>query len=71
MKSFTYNCIGLRDFCQHHNLDLGSTCQAVVDSGIQYGKNHDTLLSILQLENILQTDLGYNKHEKILISMGS
>lgn len=79
MKSFTYECVTLRDFCEHNNLNYPEVIDAVCDSDISFGTNYDTLIHATQLEAILEdrdisTDnLNYNGYDtdKILISLGS
>lgn len=79
MKSFTYECVTLQDFCEHNNLNYPAVIDAVSASDISFGTNYDTLIHAKQLEAILEdydmpTDkLDYNGYDtdKILISLGS
>lgn len=79
MKSFSYECIELAEFCQHNDLDYTTVIDAVNNSDISFGTNYDTLLAPAQLEAILEDadistkDLSYDNYSSdcILISLGS
>ena len=79
MKSFSYECIELSEFCKHNDLDYGEIIDAVSNSDISFGTNYDTLLAPAQLEAILEDadisieDLSYDTYspDRILISLGS
>jgi len=81
MRSFTYTCLSVVDVCKYNNLDLNIVMGAICDSDISFGTNYDTLISINQLESILEDAginidrLDYNNHniddDIILISLGS
>lgn len=79
MKSFTYTCLDIRDVCEYNDLGFDEVMQAICDSDISFGCNADTLISINQLESILEDahiaidGLDYNNHDEdtILISLGS
>lgn len=79
MKSFSYTCLDIRDVCKYNDLELDSVMMAICNSDISFGTNVDTLISISQLETILEDaqiaidGLDYNNHDEddILISLGS
>jgi hypothetical protein len=79
MKSFSYECIELVEFCKHNSLDYNTVMEAITHSDISFGTNYDTLLAPAQLEGILEDadivteDLSYDTYspDRILISLGS
>jgi hypothetical protein len=79
MKTFSYECVELAEFCEHNSLDYGAVIEAVNHSDISFGTNYDTLLAPAQLEAILEDadisiqDLSYDNYspDRILISLGS
>ena len=79
MKSFSYTCLDIRDVCEYNDLELDAVMTAICDSDISFGTNADTLISISQLETILEDaqiaidGLDYNNHDEddILIRLGS
>jgi len=54
MKSFSYECVTLSEFCKHNDLDYNAVIDAVNNSDISFGTNYDTLLAPAQLEAILE-----------------
>jgi hypothetical protein len=79
MKSFSYDCVELTEFCKHNGLDYSQVIEAVSNSDISFGTNYDTLVAPAQLEAILEDadisteDLSYDTYspDRILISLGS
>lgn len=79
MKTFTHECIRLRDYCDHNKLDYSDVVQMVCESDFSFGTNYDTLMSLPDLWMILEDndidvqkldDGGLNVHE-VRISLGS
>ena len=73
MKSFTHKCIGIGEVCEHNNLNMTETMDKICDSDVSFGTNYDTLISVMQLEDILSLKLDWDNHDEdaILISLGS
>jgi hypothetical protein len=79
MKSFTYTCLDILEVCQYNDLEYDRVMDAISNSDISYGTNADTLISVNQLESILEDaliaidGLDFDNHDEddILISLGS
>jgi len=80
MKTFSYECIELAEFCEHNSLNYSNVIEAVNNSDISFGTNYDTIISHTQLESILEDagiaidGLDYNNHDAdglVLIALGS
>ena len=52
---------------------MTDTMDKICDSDVSFGNNYDTLLSVMQLEDILSLKLDWDHHDEdtILISLGS
>lgn len=79
MQSFTHECIRLKDYCDHNNLDYADVMDMVCNSDVSFGNNYDTLVTLPDLWDILDDngvdvenldDGGYNVHN-VRISLGS
>lgn len=79
MKTFTHDCIRLKDYCDHNNLNYTDVMDMVSNSDISFGTNYDTLISMPDLWDILDDndidvtkldDGGVNVHYT-RISLGS
>lgn len=73
MKSFTYTCLSIGEVCKHNQLDIGGVMDEISASDISFGTNADTLMTVGQLEDILELELDWDNHDEdtILISLGS
>ena len=73
MKSFTYTCLDISEVCEHNRLDLGNVMDTICNSDVSFGTNADTLMTVGQLEHILELELDWDNHDEdtILISLGS
>jgi len=55
IKPFTYTCIRIADFCEHNGLDLDEVLWEISECDVaSFGDNYDTLITIPQLESVLQ-----------------
>jgi hypothetical protein len=79
MQSFTHECIRLKDYCDHNNLDYADVMDMICNSDVSFGNNYDTLVALPDLWDILDDngvdvenldDGGYNVHN-VRISLGS
>jgi hypothetical protein len=80
MQSYTHRYLDLHELCEYNDLDYLVVMNAIANSDISFGTNYDTLISLHQLESILEDaavhidGLDYNNHDDdgtILISLGS
>jgi len=72
MRSFTHECLALKDVCEYNNLDYDEVLQNLSNSDVSFGTNADTLVRGYWLNDNLGIDLsfdGFDDH--ILISLGS
>jgi hypothetical protein len=79
MKTFTHECVSLKDYCDHNNLDYTAVMDMVASSDVSFGNNYDTLVALPDLWDILDDngidvekldDGGLNVHN-VRISLGS
>ena len=81
MKTFTIECVTLKEVCELNKLDIEAVLEAICDSFISFGENADTLLTRSDLEGILLLTKphldGILKHkldwvwgDNVLISLG-
>ena len=62
MKTFTHDCIRLKDYCNHNNLNYEEVIEMVSNSDVSFGTNYDTLISIPDLWDILdENDIDVTK----------
>jgi hypothetical protein len=62
MKTFTHDCIRLKDYCDHNNLNYEEVIEMVSNSDVSFGTNYDTLISIPDLWDILdENDIDVTK----------
>ena len=55
IKPFTHTCIRIADFCKHNHLDLDEVLYEIDESDVaSFGDNYDTLITISQLEMVLE-----------------
>lgn len=72
MKSFTHECLTLKDVCEYNQLDYDEVLQDISNSDISFGTNADTLIHGYWLNAILGIDLSFDGFDDdILISLGS
>jgi hypothetical protein len=78
MKTFTHNCVDIREVCKHNNLDMGEVMDAICSSDVSFGSNSDTLISQEKLQDIVinymedQPDLNFSDlNSDILVSLGN
>jgi hypothetical protein len=74
MKSFTHECLALKDVCDHNKLDYDDVMDAISNSDISFGTNADTLIHGYWLNALLDIDedLDFGDFDDdILISLGS
>jgi hypothetical protein len=54
MKTFTHECISLKDYCDHNHLDYNDVLDMVSASDVSFGNNYDTLVALPDLWMILE-----------------
>ena len=78
MKTFTHECVSLKDYCDHNRLDYNDILDMVSYSDVSFGNNYDTLIALPDLWMILEDndidtekldDGGLNVHS-VRISLG-
>jgi hypothetical protein len=79
MKTFTHECVRLKDYCDHNGLEYVNVMEMVSNSDVSFGTNYDTLITLPTLWDILDDndidvtkldDGGVNVHYT-RISLGS